>query len=448
MAIVNHFYNETTRKYVALFGTLFNQIKIERNTNAGAAVQSLIVPLSYGPAQKFLARITQDPQINRKSAINLPRMAFEITSMQYDGDRKIGTTQRIFKNAVEQSGQRPYMWAGAPYNLNMSLYIMTKYTEDATKIMEQIIPFFQPDWVTTVKLIPDMDPIDIPVILNSVATEELYEGSFEERQSVLYTLDFTLKGWYFGPERKKKVIKFLDINFAANTTATTFIEGIDIKPGLTANGEPVTLPTSNAELTAVVSNTEITSITINNGGLGYDQDNPPAITIAEPPEFTGVIDSRYGSGLGYAISDSNGNVTGSTGSGYTAGTYNLIGGTGRNATLTTTGGGAISGALTSISNGGFNYSVGDVLLIDGGDENAYVRVLATETANNDNQATATATIESDLGPITAITITDGGLGYTSVPTVTVEAPPNSSVPYQEIEFEDDWGVIKLVVDEE
>ena len=448
MAIANYFYNETTRKYVALFGTLFNQIKIERADKSGTTQQSMIVPLAYGPFQKFLARITADPDLNRKSALTLPRLSFEINSMTYDPDRKISTTQKIRKNVVGDNTVRGYYYAGAPYNLDMSLYIMAKYQEDATKILEQIIPFFQPDWVSTVKLLDDMDPIDIPIILNSVSTEEIYEGAFEERSSVLYTLTFTLKGWYFGPEKSKGVIKFIDIDLFANTSSQSSIEGINIKPGLTANGEPVTLPTSNAELTAVVSNTEITSITINNGGLGFDKDNPPAITIAAPPEFTGVIDDRYGSGLGYAISDSNGNVTGSLGSGYTAGTYNLVGGTGRNATLTTTGSGAISGVLTSISNGGFNYSVGDILLIDGGDENAYVRVLATETAANDNQATATATVESDLGPITSIVITDGGLGYTSVPAVTVEAPPNASIPYQQIEFDDDWGVITTIVTEE
>lgn len=352
MAIVNYFYNETTRKYVALFGTLFNQIKIERTNSAGTAVQSLIVPLSYGPYQKFLARITQDPGLNRKSALNLPRISFEINDMQYDPDRKIGTTKRMFKSSVEDNGKRPYVWSPAPYNLNMSLYIMAKYQDDASKILEQIIPFFQPDWVTTAKLIPDLDPIDIPVILQSVTTDEIYEGAFEERSSVLYTLTFTLKGWYFGPEREKKVIKFIDIDFASKLDATDSTNGFEeqmiIKPGLTANGEPVNLETSNASLTAVVSNTAITSITINDGGLGFSKDNPPVITISAP--------------------SSNGGVT----------------------------------------------------------------------------ATATATIESDLGPIKEIQITNNGSGYSSVPTVTAAAPPNSSVLYTDIEFADDWGVIRVI----
>lgn len=241
MAIANYFYNETTRKYVALFGTLFNQITIQRHDNAGTQVQTQIVPLAYGPFQKFLARITQDPNLNRRSALNLPRMSFEINSLTYDPDRKIGTTQKMRKNAVGDNTVRGYYYAAAPYNLDMSLYIMAKYQEDATKILEQIIPFFQPDWVSTVKLLADMDPIDIPIILNSVSTEEIYEGAFEERQSVLYTLTFTLKGWYFGPEREKGIIKFVDVDLFANTTSQTPDEQLNVYAGLTANGEPTTI---------------------------------------------------------------------------------------------------------------------------------------------------------------------------------------------------------------
>jgi hypothetical protein len=240
MAIANYFYNQTTRKYVALFGTIFNQIKIERTNNAGVKQQELIVPLAYGPFQKFLARVQQDPNLNQKSAITLPRMAFEITGMVYDPERKVGQTQRIMRSdKAEQNSARNFVYSGAPYNLEFQLYIMTKYQEDATKIMEQILPFFQPDFTQTVKLIDNMDPIDIPIILNGVTTEEIYEGDFIERQSVMYTLSFTLKGSYFGPERNKKVIKFIEADFAASTEADAeFEERITIRPGLTANNTP------------------------------------------------------------------------------------------------------------------------------------------------------------------------------------------------------------------
>ena len=239
MAIANYFYNETTRKYVALFGTIFNQIKIERKDNAGNLVQSMIVPLSYAPFQKVLSRLTQDPDLlnSTKSAVSLPRMSFEITGMQYDSTRKIASTHKMRKDAkAETNGSRNFVYASVPYTLDFSLYIMTKYSEDATKILEQIIPFFTPDWTVSAHMISDLDPIDIPIVLNSVTTEDLYEGDYIERQTILYTLTFSLKGWYFGPEKTKKVIKFVDVGLATSTLAnSTFEETVDVFPVLLAN---------------------------------------------------------------------------------------------------------------------------------------------------------------------------------------------------------------------
>jgi hypothetical protein len=120
---------------------------------------------------------------------------------------------------------------------------MTKYSEDAAKIMEQIVPFFNPEFTSTVKLLDNLDPIDIPLVLNSVSTEEVYEGDFTERQSVLYTLSFTMKAWYFGPNRTKPMIKFVDVKVTQNTSPTADIDEVyqsryTSQPGLTANGAP------------------------------------------------------------------------------------------------------------------------------------------------------------------------------------------------------------------
>ena len=224
MAIANYFYNQTTRKYVAIFGTLFNQITIERVDDTGTTFQSAIVPISYAPFQKILARVQQDPNLNRQSAITLPRMSFEITGMTYDGERRIAVRHKIPKTLAEADTSKNYVYAGAPYNLDFSLYIMTKYQEDASKILEQIIPFFQPDFTVTAKMIENLPPIDVPIILNSVVNEELYEGDFTERRSILYTLNFTLKGMYYGPERTKKVIKFIDIGYSTSLDANAPVE--------------------------------------------------------------------------------------------------------------------------------------------------------------------------------------------------------------------------------
>lgn len=248
MPFVNQFYNASTRKYIALFGSLFNKITITRDNNSGTQLQRMVVPIAYGPFQKFLAKITQDPDLNRPSAITLPRMSFEINNMFYDGTRKVGSTQKLRKeNKPETNGARNFAWTGAPYNIDFSLFIMAKYSEDGVKILEQILPFFKPEWTTTVNLIDDLDPIDIPLVLNGVTNEELYEGSFEERRSVLWTLNFTMKCWYFGPERSKKIIKFvdaksydmvLDVSDAELPELLDPYETVQVFPGLTANGEP------------------------------------------------------------------------------------------------------------------------------------------------------------------------------------------------------------------
>ena len=125
MAIANYFYNATTRKYVALFGTYFNQLKVMRVDNNQVTQQEMIVPISYAPFQKILARLEQNPDLKRKSAINLPRMSFELTGMTYDGERKISPITKIRKTVVDEAGgNRRFVYAGAPYNLDFSLYIL------------------------------------------------------------------------------------------------------------------------------------------------------------------------------------------------------------------------------------------------------------------------------------------------------------------------------------
>ena len=284
MAIANYFYNETTRKYVALFGTIFNQLKITRKDNAGTTSQSMIVPLSYAPFQKVLARLNQDADLlnSRRTAVRLPRMSFEITSITYDPARKIGSTLKMRKeNKAESESSRNFLYASVPYNLDFSLYIMTKYQEDATQLMEQILPFFTPDWTVSAKMVPDLDPVDIPVILNSITTEDLYEGDFETRQSILYTLTFTVKGWYFGPEKKKKIIKFIEANIHTDTAANTAIEErVIVKPGLDTNGNPITLRGEEATATATIANGRVDAITIDNDGQGYASN--PVVTISAP----------------------------------------------------------------------------------------------------------------------------------------------------------------------
>ena len=237
----NHFYNETTRRYVAVFGTLFNDIIIRRYDNDGTLKQSQKVPVNYAPMQKLLARLEADPDL-RSPAITLPRMSFEITGMTFNPERKIGGLQKYVKGNVTTDNTLSSQYTPAPYDLNFQLNIMTKYNEDGTKILEQILPYFQPEYTPTVKILDDMDLyLDIPIVLNSVTQEDIYEGNFEERRSLIWTLDFTMKAFYFGPTSQRKIIKFAEANVFAPLEATQAEEKITVQPGLTANGTPTTV---------------------------------------------------------------------------------------------------------------------------------------------------------------------------------------------------------------
>ena len=232
------FYNETTRRYIAVFGTLFNDIQISRKDNAGATIQTMTVPVNYGPMQKFLARLEQDPTLTAPQ-MTLPRISFEMTGMSYDAERNLTSMTRHSKSISNNDASFNAQFTPAPYNLTFQLNIMAKFQEDGTKIIEQILPYFKPDFTPSVKLIDTLNMyLDIPIVLDSVSFEDTYEGNFEQRRALIWTLTFTLKGYYFGPVTTKKVIKFVQANFYIDTVATIPVEDITVQPGLTSTGLP------------------------------------------------------------------------------------------------------------------------------------------------------------------------------------------------------------------
>lgn len=209
----NHvFHHDTIRKYVILFGTLFNSVYIVKS-NGVATTQTIKVPISYGPKQKFLTRLTQDPNLDRPVSIQLPRMGFEMTKISYAGDRKLPTINRISVQDPNDANKLAYQYMPVPYDIDFNLYIMVKQAEDGTRILEQILPYFTPDWTATLNLDSTMQhKYDVPVILNNVSVEDSYEGNFIDRRALIWTLTFTLKGYIFGPTRKQGPIKTSIIN--------------------------------------------------------------------------------------------------------------------------------------------------------------------------------------------------------------------------------------------
>ena len=193
----NYFYHQIIRKTIVSFGTVFNQIHIRHHDDNGSQVSDMRVPLAYGPRQKFLARLEQQPELNKPIQITLPRMSFEMNSLQYDVSRKTGVTQ-TFKASDGTNLKKVFM--PVPYNIGIELNILTKLNDDALQIIEQILPFFQPAFTITVDLVDSIgEKRDIPIVLESINFQDDYEGDFSTRRALIYTLQFTAKTYLFGP---------------------------------------------------------------------------------------------------------------------------------------------------------------------------------------------------------------------------------------------------------
>ena len=214
-----YFYHQISRKMVVAFGTLFNDIEVRRTDSSDNVVETIKIPLSYGPKDKMLVRITGDPNLNPKVALTVPRMGFELTALTYDGTRKLNTMGRNVKSGTTGLKKQ---FNPVPYNYDFSLYIFVKNAEDGTQILEQILPFFTPEFTFSMTLVSSMGTkMDIPLVLNSVISEDTYEGDFASRRSIIWTLSFVMKSYLF-PDVKdnSKVI--------TNVTVDTHLMSDDI----------------------------------------------------------------------------------------------------------------------------------------------------------------------------------------------------------------------------
>ena len=233
------FYWGTIRKAIVAFGNMFNNINVERRDADGNIIQILKVPLSYASKSKALARIQQRPNVDdRQVQIIVPRIAFEMTTMNYDYNRKISPVQQSRAvNATSNTLDSQY--APTPYNINVQLYVYVKNQDDGLQIIEQILPYFNPDYNLTVKSIPQLNiKNDLPIILDSVSFEDNYEGEFEDRRTIIWTLSFTMKLNFYGPVNKQGIIKkvvastFNNANLSERINViTTTPDPLDAKPG-------------------------------------------------------------------------------------------------------------------------------------------------------------------------------------------------------------------------
>ena len=230
-----YFYNESLRRMTIAFGQIFNNIQIKRKDSNNTVVQTIRVPLAYAPKEKFLTRLDQQPNLNeREMAITLPRMSFEISGIQYDGARKLTRVQKYKTVKTGIDGKvLNYNYTPVPYNISYTLNVFTATAEGGLQIIEQILPFFQPDYTVTVNAIPELNiKRDIPIILNDVNYEDSYSGDFTQRRAVIYTLGFTAKTYLFGPASTQKVIKETQTDLHSDTTQT---ESREVRITITPN---------------------------------------------------------------------------------------------------------------------------------------------------------------------------------------------------------------------
>jgi hypothetical protein len=209
------FYHQTIRKYVAVFGTLFNDINIERKNSSDVVVERIKVPLAYGPKQKWLLAV-QDTTADRKvAATRTPRMGFAMTGVTYDSVRKLNTIGRnVVANTSSTTTSMVTMYNPVPYNFDFQLFILVKNAEDGTQILEQILPYFTPEFTVTVNTIPDMNiKADVPITLNSADVADEYEGDLSARRTITWTLSFTLKGFIYPNVTSGQIIKSIEVNF-------------------------------------------------------------------------------------------------------------------------------------------------------------------------------------------------------------------------------------------
>ena len=230
-----HFYNEGMRKMTIAFCEIFNNIQIKRKDSSGAVIQSIKVPLAYAPKEKFLVRLDQQPSLSeREFAITLPRLGFEISGIEYDGSRKLTKVQK-FKTTKTNTGVMNFNYMPVPYNISYNLYCFTATAEGGLQIVEQILPYFQPDYTVTINVIPELGiKRDVPIILNSVNYEDSYSGDFESRRAVIYTLGFTAKTYLYGPASTQKVIKETQSDLHTDLPTSTREERIIVTPNPTS----------------------------------------------------------------------------------------------------------------------------------------------------------------------------------------------------------------------
>jgi len=223
------FYHSTLANITIAFGSLFNDINVMRFDSSGNEESRIKVPIHYGPKEKYLARLAQDPDLRKQTAITLPRITFQRTGIEYDSSRKLNN---VHKNRVRHDNLfSKTQFIPTPYNINYTLSVMTKNARDGDQIIEQILPYFNPSFDVSIKTVNELDySDDMPVILNSISEEDTYEGDFIERRAIIWTLEFTIKANLYGPVSQTGIIRKVQVDIGVTSESPIDDDVVDSTP--------------------------------------------------------------------------------------------------------------------------------------------------------------------------------------------------------------------------
>ena len=269
-------YHSAIRKYIIMFGNMFNDIDVVRFNNSGESTQQIRVPIAYGPKEKYLVKLRSDPDGRREIAMVLPRLSFEMQQMTYSPERVMNRQNKQIGKGGGNNTLRQ-TWTPAPYDIEMVLYAMFANNEDAVQVVEQILPYFRPEWTNSVKIVPELNTyVDVPTILTGMTIEDSYDGDFESRRAIIYTFNFTVKGYIYGPVTNRGIIRRTLINqfIPTSNTATgnvivstsdTKQQRLTLTPGLLANGQPTANSSASVPISQISANT--------NYGFAFDRED-------------------------------------------------------------------------------------------------------------------------------------------------------------------------------
>lgn len=286
-----HFKHLLMRRYLLAFGSLFDSMTITREDATGAEKYRQMVPLEYGPKERWLTRLTQDPDFTQSVAQIVPRMSYELKDIAYDPTRKLNTLNRLTFSGGD-SLSRPRTYVGVPYTLTISLTILTKLQQDGMQIVEQILPYFAPNYTIAVRPLADnSDLVDvIPITLGSISHSDNYEGDFLTRRAIIWDLEFTMKVFFYGPVKSGKPIHEVFVNLYNSTYADlqappddTLYPRAEITAILDPYDQSITANTTRDELTSTTTVVEWIFPPVTSGSMSPSASLSPSASDSVSP---------------------------------------------------------------------------------------------------------------------------------------------------------------------